>query len=70
MYEVYQLGGNASVTLSLLSLGAERKVKCYNRYFINEHVFHTKEYVERYITVKFMLRDRLLMSLKLTTMRS
>jgi len=22
----------------------ERKVKCYNRYFINEHVFHTKKY--------------------------
>jgi hypothetical protein len=44
LYQVYQLGRNASVTLSLLSLGPERKVKCYNKYFINGHVFHTKEY--------------------------
>jgi hypothetical protein len=44
MYQVYKLGGNASVTLSLLSLGLETKVKCYNRYFINGYMFHTKEY--------------------------
>jgi hypothetical protein len=44
MYQVYQLGGNASVTLNLLCLGPEIKVKCYNKYFINEHVFHTKKY--------------------------
>ena len=44
IYHIYKLGGNANVTLSLLSLGPERKVKCYNRYFINGHVFHTKEY--------------------------
>jgi hypothetical protein len=25
-------------------LGLERKVKCYNRYFINEYVLHTEEY--------------------------
>jgi len=38
------LRGNANVTLNLLSLDPERKVKCYNRYFINRHVFHTEEY--------------------------
>jgi hypothetical protein len=38
------LGGNACVTLNLLSLDPERKVKCYNGYFINGHVFHTEEY--------------------------
>ena len=38
------MGKNASVTLSLLSPGLERKVKCYNEYFINGHVFHTEEY--------------------------
>jgi hypothetical protein len=35
---------NASVSLSLPSLGPERKVKCYNEYFINGYVFHTEEY--------------------------
>jgi len=30
--------------LSLLNLGLERKVKCYNRNFINRHVFHIEEY--------------------------
>jgi hypothetical protein len=25
-------------------LGLERKVKCYNEYFINEYVLHTEEY--------------------------
>jgi len=30
--------------LSLLSLGPERKVKCYNGYFVNEYVFHIEEY--------------------------
>ena len=44
MYQVYQLVGNASVTLNLLSLSPERKMKCYNEYFINGHVFHTEEY--------------------------
>jgi len=38
------LEGNASVTLSLLSLGPEKKVMCYNEYFINGHVFYTEEY--------------------------
>jgi hypothetical protein len=39
MYRVYQLGGNASVTLYLLSPSSEKKVKCDNEYFINGHMF-------------------------------
>jgi len=73
MYQIYQLGGNVSVTLSLLSLGPERKVKCYNGHFINGYVFHTKEYGQdkkRYIIVEFVLMDRLLISLKLLTIGS
>ena len=38
------MGGSAAISLSLLSLGPERKVKCYNGYFVNGHVFHTEEY--------------------------
>jgi len=38
------MGGSAAISLSLLSLGLERKVKCYNRYFVNGYVFHTEEY--------------------------
>jgi hypothetical protein len=44
MYRVYQLGGNASDSLNLLCLGLERKVNCYNGYFINEYILHTEEY--------------------------
>jgi hypothetical protein len=44
MYQIYKLGRNASATLSLLSLGSERKVKCYNKYFFNGYVFHSEEY--------------------------
>jgi hypothetical protein len=44
IYQVYKLGRNVSATLSLLSLGLERKVKCNNGYFINGYVFYTKEY--------------------------
>ena len=44
MYQVYQLGENASIISSLLSVGPERKVKCYNGYFIIRQVFYTKEY--------------------------
>jgi hypothetical protein len=36
--------GNVVISLSLQSLDPERKVKCYNRYFINGYVFHTEEY--------------------------
>jgi hypothetical protein len=38
------MGRSAAISLSLLSLGPERKVKCYNEYFINGYVFHTEEY--------------------------
>jgi hypothetical protein len=47
MYNVYQLGMNASALLSLLSLGSKRKVKCYNGYIVNGYVFHTEEYGDR-----------------------
>jgi len=39
--------GSAAISLSLLCLGPERKVKCYNRYFVNGYVFHTEEYGHR-----------------------
>jgi len=32
------------LNLNLLSLRPKRKVKCYNRYFINGHIFHTENY--------------------------
>jgi len=38
------MGRSAAKTLSSLSLGLKRKVKCYNEYFINGYVFHTKKY--------------------------
>ena len=38
------MGGSAAISLSLLCLGPERKVKCYNEYFVNGYVFHTEEY--------------------------
>jgi hypothetical protein len=44
MYQIYQLRGNANNSLNLLCLVPEKKVKCYNEYFINRYVFHTKEY--------------------------
>jgi hypothetical protein len=44
IYKVYQIGRGAAKLLSSLSLGPERKVKCYNRYFVNGYVFHTEEY--------------------------
>jgi len=44
MFQVYQMRGNASGSLNLICLGPERKVKCYNEYFINGYTFHTKEY--------------------------
>jgi hypothetical protein len=36
--------GSAVISLSLLSLGPERKVKCYNGYFVNGYVFYIEEY--------------------------
>ena len=38
------MGGSAAISLSLLSLSPERKVQCYNEYFVNGYVFHTEEY--------------------------
>jgi hypothetical protein len=38
------MGGSAAISLSLLCLGPERKVKCFNGYFVNGYVFHTEEY--------------------------
>jgi len=38
------MGRSAPKSLSLLSLGPERKCKCYNGYFVNGYVFHTEEY--------------------------
>jgi hypothetical protein len=38
------MGGSAAISLSLLCLDPERKVKCYNGYFVNGYVFHTEEY--------------------------
>jgi hypothetical protein len=37
------MGKSAIKSLSSLSLGPERKVKCYNRYFVNGYLFHTEE---------------------------
>ena len=44
LYQVYKLGENTIATLSLLSFGSERKVKCYNEHFVNGYMFHTEEY--------------------------
>jgi hypothetical protein len=38
---------SAAKSLSSLSLGPKRKVKCYNGYFVNGYVFHTEEYRHR-----------------------
>jgi len=38
------MGRSAPKSLSSLSLGPERKCKCYNGYFFNGYVFHTEEY--------------------------
>jgi hypothetical protein len=43
-YKVYQMGRSVPKSLSSLSLGPERKCKCYNGYFVNGYVFHTEEY--------------------------
>jgi len=38
------MGRSATKSLSSLNLGPERKVKCYNGYFVNGYVFYTEEY--------------------------
>ena len=40
---MYNIGGNAK-SLKLLSLGLERKIWCYNGYFINRYVFYIEDY--------------------------
>jgi len=42
---MYNMEGNAK-SLKFLSLGPERKIECYNEFFINGYVFHTKDYEE------------------------
>jgi len=56
--------GSAAISLSLLGLDPERKVKCYNGYFVNGYVFHTEEYGHGRKTYNSGV---LLVSLKLTT---
>jgi hypothetical protein len=72
MYQVYQLRRNANVTLNLLSLDPERKVKCYNRYFINRHMFHTEEYSQSRKTYNsgICVKGSTFKSLKLTIMET
>ena len=55
---------SAAKSLSSLSLGPERKVKCYNECFVNGYVFHTENtsMEERHTTTVFVLRDRLIVS--------
>jgi hypothetical protein len=38
------MGRSVAISLSLLIPGPERKVKCYNRYFVNGYMYHTEEY--------------------------
>ena len=46
MYQVYRIRDDANGNLSLLCLHHKTKVKYYDKYFINEYVFHTKEYCQ------------------------
>jgi len=39
------MGRSVAKSLSSLSLGPERNVKCYNGYFVNGYVFLTEEYM-------------------------
>ena len=50
----------------------KRKVKCYNGYFINGYVFHTKKYGLGWKSYnsEAVLGDQLLMSLKLIILGS
>jgi len=38
------MGRSAAKSLSSLSLGPERKVKCYNGYFVIGYLLYTEEY--------------------------
>ena len=63
------MGGSAAISLSILSLGPKSKVKCYNMYLSMDMSFILKNMgmEDRHTTTVFVLRDRLLVSLKLTT---
>jgi len=58
-YKVYQMGRSAAKSLSLLSPGLERKVKCYNGYLSLDMCFILKNtgMEERHTTTVFVLRD-------------
>jgi len=43
--QVYNMRGNAKSS-KLVSLDPERKIRCYNGYFINEYVFYIEDYRE------------------------
>ena len=53
------MGRSASKSLSSLSLGPERKVKCYNGYFSMDMFFILKNTgkEERHTTAMFVLKD-------------
>jgi hypothetical protein len=68
LYQVYKLGENTIATLSLLSFGSERKVKCYNEHFVNGYMFHTEEYEQgrKIYNSGFCVKGLTSSSLKLT----
>ena len=52
------MGRSASKSLSSLSLGPERKVKCYNGYFVNMFsILKNTGKEERHTTAMFVLKD-------------
>jgi len=63
-YKVYQMGRSAPKSLSSLSLGPERKCKCYNGYLSMDmfSILKNTGKEERHTTVVFMLRDPLVVS--------
>jgi len=72
LYEAYQLGENASGSLNLLCLGLKEMSSAIISISSMDMSFILKSMVrvERPIIVEFMLRDQLLMSLKLIIMGS
>jgi len=62
------MGKSASVSLSLLSLGPEKKLSVTTGILIMDMCFilKNKGMEERHITTVFVLRDRLVVSLKVT----
>jgi hypothetical protein len=58
------MGMSAAKSLSSLSLGPERKVKCYNEYFVIDmcYIMNNTGMEKRHITTVFVLKDRLVVS--------